>query len=83
MSSDFNHQILAETAHRPWPMPDSPWIMTQTWHDLLFAHWPVDVATLRPLVPNEFGIDLYEGQAWCAGTSIGWPVDPVRKASLR
>src|SRR5918993_2929563 len=64
MSSDFNHQILAETAHRPWPMPDSPWIMTQTWHDLLFAHWPVDIATLRPLVPNAFDIDLYQGQAW-------------------
>ena len=64
MSSDFNHQILAETAHRPWPMPNSPWIMTQTWHDLLFAHWPVDVATLRPLVPSAFEIDVYQGQAW-------------------
>jgi uncharacterized protein YqjF (DUF2071 family) len=64
MSSDFNHQILAETAHRPWPMPDSPWIMTQTWHDLLFAHWPVDAAALRPLVPDALDIDLYEGQAW-------------------
>ena len=21
-------------------MPAAPWMMTQTWHDLLFAHWP-------------------------------------------
>ena len=25
--------------------------MTQTWHDLLFAHWPVDADALRALVP--------------------------------
>src|SRR5687768_18086964 len=45
-------------------MPDSPWIMTQTWHDLLFAHWPIDAAALRDHVPTGFEIDLYEGQAW-------------------
>lgn len=38
--------------------------MTQTWHDLLFAHWPVDVATLRGLVPVELSIDTREGHAW-------------------
>src|SRR5688500_423833 len=64
MTGDFNYRILEETAHRPWPMPHSPWIMTQTWHDLLFAHWRVDPAELRPLVPAAFELDLYEGQAW-------------------
>jgi uncharacterized protein YqjF (DUF2071 family) len=66
MQNDFNHAILSETAHRPWPMPDSPWIMRQTWHDLLFAHWPIDVAALRPLVPATFELDLFEAQAWVA-----------------
>jgi uncharacterized protein len=64
MQNDFNYRILDETAHRPWPMPDSPWIMTQTWHDLLFAHWPVDAATVRPLVPAEFELDRFDGVAW-------------------
>jgi len=64
MSDAFDHAILHETAHRPWPMPDSPWIMTQTWHDLLFAHWPVAIDTLRPLVPPVFPIDLFDRQAW-------------------
>ena len=64
MPNDFNHAILEETAHRPWPMPGSAWIMTQTWNDLLFAHWPVDAQLLRDLVPNPFELDLFEGQAW-------------------
>jgi uncharacterized protein YqjF (DUF2071 family) len=45
-------------------MPESAWIMTQTWHDLLFAHWPVDVAVLRSLIPPGFELDSYDHQAW-------------------
>jgi uncharacterized protein len=62
--NDFNYDILNERAHRPWPMPDSPWVMTQTWHDLLFAHWPVDAESLRSHVPAGFEIDTFDGQAW-------------------
>ncbi|HEY3885747.1 MAG TPA: DUF2071 domain-containing protein [Vicinamibacterales bacterium] len=35
---DFNDAIVVETNHRPWPMPQNAWVMTQTWNDLLFAH---------------------------------------------
>jgi uncharacterized protein YqjF (DUF2071 family) len=38
--------------------------MTQTWHDVLFAHWPVDPALLRANVPGSFPLDLFEGRAW-------------------
>ena len=38
--------------------------MAQSWHDLLFAHWPVDVAILRPHVPAKLEIDTFEGRAW-------------------
>jgi len=38
--------------------------MTQTWHDLLFAHWPIDAGTLRGKVPAAFELDLCEGQGW-------------------
>ena len=64
--SDFNHGILTETAHRPWPMPTGPWVMSQTWNDLLFAHWPAPLDRLRELVPAPFELDLYDGQAWVA-----------------
>lgn len=63
-SHDFNRAILDEVAHRPWPMPRAPWVMTQTWHDLLFAHWRVDVRVLRSLVPAAFALDLFDGAAW-------------------
>ena len=34
--------ILFATAHRPWPAPMAPWIMTQRWNDLLFLHYSLD-----------------------------------------
>jgi uncharacterized protein YqjF (DUF2071 family) len=64
VSDDFNHAILNEVAHRPWGMPTRPWVMTQTWLHLLFAHWPVAPDVMRPLVPAAFDIDLFDGQAW-------------------
>ena len=62
--NDFNYGILDLTSHRPWPMPDGPWVMTQTWHDLLFAHWPVEASALRDKVPAAFPIDTFDGTAW-------------------
>ena len=62
---DFNRAILKEVAHRRWPMPDRHWVMTQTWHDLLFAHWPVDARVLRGKVPS-VSLDLFDGAAWLA-----------------
>jgi len=38
--------------------------MEQTWHDLLFAHWPVAAEKLRRLVPKELPLDRYSGHAW-------------------
>ena len=61
---DFDYTILDHTSHRPWPMPGGPWIMTQSWHNLLFAHWPVEADVLRALVPRELPLDLFDGQAW-------------------
>src|SRR5205823_4815092 len=61
-------QILQRQEHRPWPLPRSPWIMRQTWNDLLFAHWSLPAEALRPLVPPELSLDLFEGKAWVAVT---------------
>jgi uncharacterized protein YqjF (DUF2071 family) len=61
---------LAVIEHRPWPLPDRPWIMYQRWERLLFAHWPVDVAELRAHVPPSLVIDLYQGAAWLSIASF-------------
>lgn len=40
------------------------WIMGQTWNDLLFAHYPVNLHELRALLPDCLQVDTYDGQAW-------------------
>jgi hypothetical protein len=45
-------------------MPDGPWMMTQTWNDLLFAHWPVDTRALAEKLPPGLDLDLFDNQAW-------------------
>jgi uncharacterized protein YqjF (DUF2071 family) len=64
MSGDFDRSIVESTSHRPWPMRRSPWLLTQSWHDLLFAHWRVDVSALRLAVPAGFDLDLFDNEAW-------------------
>lgn len=56
--------ILRAASHRPWPLPGGPWVMFQSWQLLLFAHWPVPAASLRPLVPAPLEIDEMDGSAW-------------------
>lgn len=58
------HEALQSVSHRPWPLPSGPWIMAQTWHDLLFAHWPVPPEIIRNLVPSQLPLDLFDGQCW-------------------
>jgi uncharacterized protein YqjF (DUF2071 family) len=38
--------------------------MAQTWSSLLFAHWPVSPAVLRPLLPAALAVDTFAGDAW-------------------
>lgn len=57
-------RLLEDIAHRPWPLPRSAWVLRMTWEDLLFAHWPVPAAALRPLVPKALEIDSFDGSAW-------------------
>jgi uncharacterized protein YqjF (DUF2071 family) len=68
--------ILQDAAHRPWPLPAGPWVMAQIWHDLLFAHWRVSAAALRPIIPEQLAIDTFDGSAWLA-------VVPFRMSGVR
>jgi uncharacterized protein YqjF (DUF2071 family) len=63
--SALQRHTLDETGHRPWPLPDEPFLQGQTWCDLLFAHWRVPPELLRRVVPETLPLHLYEdGSAW-------------------
>jgi hypothetical protein len=70
VNHDFDKSIVKRTAHRPWPMPEAPWLMTQTWHELLFAHWRVDASELRRMIRLPFELDLFNGDAWPLGFQV-------------
>src|SRR3712207_7221120 len=48
----------------PWPPPARPWLMGQTWYELLFAHWAVPPEVVRPLVAEPLRLDERDGHAW-------------------
>lgn len=72
---------MRQTAHRPYPMARGPWAMAMVWHELLFMHWPVDAAVLRPLVPAGLEIDTYTGNGFVDQAFIG--VVPFRMSGVR
>ncbi|HEU5422020.1 MAG TPA: DUF2071 domain-containing protein [Nitrolancea sp.] len=56
--------MLAPPERRPWPLPEQPWVMRQSWRDLLFMHWPLPPEQVRPLLPAALPLDTWEGEAW-------------------
>jgi uncharacterized protein len=68
--------ILNQTEHRPWPVPSGPWIIEQSWLELLFAHYPIDLETVRARVPPSLELDSYDGHAWVSVAAFR--IDPFR-----
>jgi uncharacterized protein YqjF (DUF2071 family) len=58
------HPSLARIEHRPWALPGMPWAWRQSWLDLLFAHWPIEAALVRRLVPPALQVQEFEGTSW-------------------
>lgn len=69
-------EFPGDVEHRPWPIPSTPWVMAQKWHDLLFAHYPIPIERMRELVPPELEIDTFDGKAWLG-------VVPFRMTGIR
>jgi uncharacterized protein YqjF (DUF2071 family) len=59
-----SHPAFDAIDHRPWPLPAGRWSWRQSWQDLLFAHWPVPAAILRPLVPVGLVVQEFDGTSW-------------------
>jgi uncharacterized protein len=54
--------------------------MKQVWHDLLFAHWPIPAAVMRPLIPAQLQLDIFDGQCWIG--VIPFHMSRIRARSL-
>ena len=39
-------------------------IMKQEWHNLLFLHWPIPIASIRHRIPKQLELDTYNDSAW-------------------
>lgn len=75
-----NNEIIAHTKHRPFPLPQGPWIMKQGWNEVLLAHWPVNEAELLPLIPPGLELQQWEGSPWISITPF--ILDPFRVRGL-
>jgi uncharacterized protein YqjF (DUF2071 family) len=58
------HPAFSRTDHRPLPLPQGRWIGRQSWHNLLFIHWPVPASALSGLVPPSVRIQEFDGTSW-------------------
>jgi uncharacterized protein YqjF (DUF2071 family) len=72
--------VLSSIAHRPYKLPPGKWRMAQRWNDLLFAHWPIAVEAMAPLLPAGLEVDSFDGYAW-AGVVPFW-MDRVRTRAV-
>lgn len=52
--------IRLKMRERPKGLP----IGHMNWGKLLFMHWPIPAAALRPLIPERLTIDTFAGSAW-------------------
>jgi len=68
--------LMQQTAHRPWPLPQTPWFLFMRWHDVLFLHWRVRPEIIRALIPTILELDMFEDWCW-----IG--VAPFRMSGVR
>lgn len=57
-------EILNTIDHRPWSISFSKWKYYQEWNNALFLHWEIAPQLLRPYIPKEFTLDLFDGEAW-------------------
>ncbi|WP_243735227.1 YqjF family protein [Paenibacillus turpanensis] len=58
------------------PKMAAPWLMQQTWHDLLFMHWPIPPEQLQSKLPKPLQLDVWDGLAWIS-------VVPFRMSGIR
>jgi uncharacterized protein len=73
-----NSPVASRTS--PIAVPTRPWLWSQHWLDLLFAHWQVPPEVLRPHVPSTLEIDSWNGLAYVS--AVAFRMDYIRPRGL-
>jgi uncharacterized protein YqjF (DUF2071 family) len=47
-----------------------PPVLTVTGRDVLFAHWPLDPATIESHVPDVLDVETFDGSAWVSALAL-------------
>ncbi|PSP97309.1 hypothetical protein BRC94_10605 [Halobacteriales archaeon QS_5_70_17] len=55
-------------------------LLSMTWRDVLFAHWPVDPDLVRPRLPPGLDVDARDGRAWLG--VVAFVMEDLRPAGL-
>ncbi len=61
-------------------MPAGPWVIEQCWQDVLFAHWPMTIESVRASVPATLELDTFSDRAWVS--AVAFRIDPFRPRGL-
>lgn len=72
--------VLKAVSHRGSALPKGPWVMQQSWNDLLFAHWPIPAAEIAATLPPGLAVDTFDGSAWLGVVPFG--MDRIRLHGL-
>jgi uncharacterized protein YqjF (DUF2071 family) len=51
-------------------------LLTMTWRDVLFAHWPVPPAVVESRLPAGLAVDTYDGKAYLG--VVAFRMDPIK-----
>jgi uncharacterized protein len=70
------HALLTYILHRPYPLPKGPWVMQQSWQNLVFLHYKVSFDELRRHVPSELELDHFNNDYWVS-------ISPLEMKNIR
>ena len=74
------NNILSDTFHRPFELPNGKWLYYQEWNKVLFFHWTIPIEILRECVPGNFNIDTCEGK--CYISLVAFTMQKIRPRYL-
>lgn len=73
-------EILNNTSHRPFEVPEGSWVYYQEWNRALFLHWKVPFELLTKCVPPNLKIDTFDGQ--CYVSIVAFTMEKIRPKLL-